>query len=57
MMAEILMWAALFFGSGFAGGFLGVVCGVIALRVVKNHQRRKGPAWAHEHHHHDWRGM
>lgn len=49
-MAEILMWAALFFGSGFSGGFLGVVCGVIA---VKTYQRRKVPSWAS---HRDWRG-
>ena len=53
-MVEVLLWSALFFGSGFAGGFVGVVAGVIAVRTVKQYQRRNMPTWAN--HDHDWRG-
>lgn len=55
-MTEILIWCAMFFGSGFVGGFVGVVAGVFALRVVKNHQHRKQPAWSYSDPH-DWRGL
>lgn len=34
-MTEILIWCAMFFGSGFVGGFVGVVAGVFALRTLK----------------------
>lgn len=53
-MIDVLIWSALFFGSGFVGGFVGVVAGVIALRVVKTHQRRRAPTWAADR---DWRGL
>jgi hypothetical protein len=51
-MTEILLWTLLFFGSGFAGGFLGVVSGTFAVWLVK--RRRRMPTWAA---HRDWRGL
>jgi hypothetical protein len=44
-MMEILLWALLFFGAGFAGGFIGVVAGVFAVHTV-NRFRRNMPTWA-----------
>jgi hypothetical protein len=52
-MTEILLWSLLFFGSGFAGGFVGVVAGVVVVHTVKRYRRRM-PTWAN--HDHDWRG-